>query len=39
VTISGDELLYLVDGSSHASQPPRDTPGMAEFVAYRVRLR
>jgi hypothetical protein len=41
VTISGDELLYLVDGSSHAgSQPPRDAPaGMAEFVAYRVRLR
>ena len=41
VTIFGDDLLYLVDGSSHAgSQPPRDAQsGVADFVAYRVRLR
>jgi hypothetical protein len=38
VTISGDELVYLVDGSSGAvGRPIRD--GLAEFVAYRVRLR
>jgi hypothetical protein len=40
VTISGDELVYLVDGSSPAvSRPLRDASGLAEFVAYRVRLR
>jgi hypothetical protein len=41
VTISGDELVYLVDGSSHAAGGPLrdDAPGAAEFVAYRVRLR
>jgi hypothetical protein len=38
VTTSGDELVYLVDGSSGAvGRPIRD--GLAEFVAYRVRLR
>ena len=40
VTISGDELVYLVDGSSPAAgRPPRDGSGIAEVVAYRVRLR
>jgi hypothetical protein len=40
VTISGDELVYMVDGSGRAvGRPLRDTPGMAEFVVYRVRLR
>ena len=40
VTISGDELVYLVDGSSPApGRPPRDGSGIAEVVAYRVRFR
>jgi len=41
IAIFGDELLYLVDPSSHADgQSPRDAPaGMAEFVAYRIHLR
>ena len=41
VTLSGDELVYLVDGSTTAAAgPPRDaSPDKAEFVAYRVRLR
>jgi hypothetical protein len=39
VTISGDEIVYLMDGSSRAISPVRDAPGTAEFVAYRVRLR
>jgi hypothetical protein len=40
VTISGDELVYLVDDSSGAVGPPlRGASGTAEFVAYRVRLR
>jgi hypothetical protein len=40
VTISGDELVYLVDASSPtAGQPVREVPGLAEFMAYRVRLR
>jgi hypothetical protein len=40
VTISGEDLVYLVDGASRAtSLPPLDAPGMAEFLAYRVRLR
>jgi hypothetical protein len=39
-TISGDELVYVVDGFSHADGlPHRDGPGVAEFVAYRVPLR
>ena len=39
-TISGDELVYLVDGSSRAADRPlQDASGMAEFIAYRVRLR
>jgi hypothetical protein len=40
VTISGDDLVYLVDGSSAAvGRPLRAASGVAEFVAYRVRLR
>ena len=40
VTISGDELVYLVGDSDRAGGGPlRDAPGMAEFVAYRMRLR
>ena len=40
VSISGDELVYLVGDSGRAGGGPlRDAPGMAEFVAYRVRLR
>lgn len=39
VTISGDDLVYLVDGSSAAGDRAPAVPGMAEFVAYRVRLR
>jgi hypothetical protein len=40
MTISGDELVYLVGDSGRAGGGPlRDAPGMAEFVAYRVRLR
>jgi hypothetical protein len=40
VTINGDDLVYLVDGSGAGGDRPPDTaPGMAEFVAYRVRLR
>jgi hypothetical protein len=39
VTISGDELVYLVDGSSGAAgRSLRDPSETAEFVAYRVRL-
>jgi hypothetical protein len=37
VTVSGDELLYLVAASQRVADPP--SPGPAEFVAYRVRLR
>ena len=32
MTIVGNELVYL-------AAPPRDAPGLTEFVAYRVRLR
>jgi len=40
VTVSGDDLVYLVDGSKRAvDRPLRDASGLAEFVAYRVRLR
>jgi hypothetical protein len=39
VTISGDDVFYLEDGSSRAVGPSRDATGIAEFVAYRVRLR
>jgi hypothetical protein len=40
VTISGDELVYLVDASSPTvGQPVREASGLAEFMAYRVRLR
>ena len=40
VTISGDELVYVAQGSSHAGQPSRDgLAGIAEFVAYRIHLR
>jgi hypothetical protein len=40
VTISGDELVYLVGEPGHAGGGPlHDAPGIADFVAYRVRLR
>ena len=41
VTISGDELFYLVDASNNAvGHPlPDAASGLAEFVAYRVHLR
>jgi hypothetical protein len=40
VTVSGDELVYLVDRSSGAAEPtPRDASGMSEVVAYRVHLK
>jgi hypothetical protein len=40
VTISGDELVYLAAGSSIAAGPsPDGSSSLAEFVAYRVRLR
>jgi hypothetical protein len=40
VTLSGDDLVYVEDGSSRALDPPlQDPSGMVEFVAYRVRLR
>jgi hypothetical protein len=38
--ISGDELVYLTEGSGGtAGSPRRDASGLAEFVAYRLRLR
>jgi hypothetical protein len=41
VTVSGDELVYFVDGSTGAAadRPLPDASRLAEFVAYRVRLR
>jgi hypothetical protein len=40
VAISGDELVYMVDGSKDAAGRPRGAPsGMTDFVAYRVPLR
>jgi hypothetical protein len=40
MTIAGDELVYLVDGAGDAAgRPVPEPPGVAEFVAYRVRLR
>jgi hypothetical protein len=40
VTISGDELVYLAAGSGNAARPSPDaSSSLAEFVAYRVRLR
>jgi hypothetical protein len=40
VAISGDELVYMVDGSKDAAGRPRQgASGTADFVAYRVRLR
>jgi hypothetical protein len=39
-TVSGDELVYLVDGSGGAADAtPRGATGMAEVVAYRVHLK
>jgi hypothetical protein len=37
MTVSGDELLYIVALSPPVADQP--SPGPAEFVAYRVRLR
>ena len=40
VAISGDELVYMVDGSKDAAgRPLQGASGMADFVAYRVPLR
>ena len=40
VAISGDELVYMVDGSKDAAGRPRQgASGLADFVAYRVPLR
>jgi hypothetical protein len=40
VAISGDELIYMVDGSKDAAgRPLQGASGMADFVAYRVPLR
>ena len=40
VAISGDELVYMVDGSKDVAGRPRGGPtGMADFVAYRMPLR
>ena len=40
VAISGDELVYMIDGSKDAAGRPRaGSSGMADFVAYRVPLR
>jgi len=39
VTISGDDLVYLAAGSSVASPALDASSSLAEFVAYRVRLR
>jgi hypothetical protein len=40
VSISGDELVYMVDGSKDADgRPHRDTSGPVDFVTYRVPLR
>jgi len=38
-TVSGDELVYLVDGSGAADRMPRDASGLADVVAYRVHLK
>ena len=38
--VSADELVYLTDDAgSNAGRPLRGASGLAEFVAYRVRLR
>ncbi len=37
VTISGDELIYVVDSSKDAAGRP--LPGASGFIAYRVPLR
>ena len=40
MTISGDELVYMVDGSKDAAgRPLQGASGLADFVAYRVPLR
>jgi hypothetical protein len=39
-TVSGDELVYLVDGSADTTDAtPREATAMAEVVAYRVHLK
>jgi len=37
--VSGDELVYLTDGSGPGGHAPGGAAGATEFVAYRVRLR
>jgi len=39
VTISGDELVYLADGDGAADGSSRGATAVAQFIAYRVRLR
>jgi hypothetical protein len=40
VAISGDDLVYMVDGSKDAAgRPLQGASGLADFVAYRVPLR
>jgi hypothetical protein len=39
VTISGDELVYLADGDGATDGSSRGATSVAEFIAYRVRLR
>jgi hypothetical protein len=41
ITVSGDELLYVVDGSNDAvgRLSPAASSDLAEFVAYRIPLR
>ena len=40
VSISGDELVYMVDSSKDADgRPHRDASGTVDFVTYRVPLR
>jgi hypothetical protein len=39
VAISGDEIVYMVDGSKDAVGRPRGASSTADFVAYRVPLR
>jgi hypothetical protein len=40
IAISGDELVYVVDGSKDAAgRPLRSASGTADFIVYRVPLR
>ncbi len=39
VAISGNELVYMVNGSKDAADPPQGSSDLSDFVAYRVPLR